>query len=61
MIGQQPAPKTNTFTVYCGVDNPDGELKTGMTGFARISRDETALGSLLANKVLKYVRTEFWW
>ncbi|WP_166822533.1 efflux RND transporter periplasmic adaptor subunit [Thalassoroseus pseudoceratinae] len=61
VIGQQPTPTTNTFTVYCGVDNPDGELKTGMTGFARISRDETALGSLLINKVLKYVRTEFWW
>lgn len=53
--------KQNMVRVYCSVDNNDGRLKSGMTGFARISRGERSLGQILLNRGLKMIRTEFWW
>lgn len=59
--GQPPASTPPTFTVYCRIPNDDGRLKAGMTGFAKILRDRKPLGNVVVGKVLKYVRTEFWW
>ena len=54
-------PNQNTVTVYCHVDNPDGKLKSGMTGVARVYRGRRSLGINLVNQGLRYFRTEFWW
>lgn len=50
-----------TVTVYCRLAEPDAELLSGMTGHARIYRDQRSLGQVLAHKSLKFLRTEFWW
>jgi hypothetical protein len=48
--------------VYCRLtEAPPAVLRPGMTGFARISCGERAMGRVLADKALRYVRTEFWW
>lgn len=51
----------NTILVYCHVDNPQGKLKSGMTGVARINRGYRVLAFNLLNQAIRYVRTEFWW
>ena len=32
-----------------------------MTGFARVSCGKRAMGRVLAEKSIRYLRTEFWW
>lgn len=49
------------LVVYCELANPDGRLRTGMSGFGRIDRGWRSVGATLANKGMKYLRTEFWW
>jgi multidrug efflux pump subunit AcrA (membrane-fusion protein) len=53
--------KVNSVRVCCQVDNTDGRLKSGMTGVARIDRGVTSIGSLLLDRGMKLLRTEFWW
>ncbi len=50
-----------TFTVICTLDDDARELKTGMTGYARILLGPRPLGELLVNRALRLLRTEFWW
>lgn len=52
---------TNVVVVHCQIDNPDGRLKSGMTGFGRIERGRNPMGLTLASKAMRYIRTEFWW
>lgn len=58
---KKPEELHSSVTVYCHVDNPDGQLRSGMTGFAKIQRDSKPVAMILTNKVMKYLRTEFWW
>ncbi len=58
---KKPEDQHSTVTVYCYVDNANGHLKSGMTGFAKIERDSKPVALVLGTKALKYVRTEFWW
>lgn len=53
--------KVNSVRVSCQVDNTDGRLKSGMTGVARIARGVTSIGTMLLDKGMKLLRTEFWW
>jgi hypothetical protein len=32
-----------------------------MTGYGRIYDGQRAIGEILADRVLRYLRTEFWW
>jgi putative peptide zinc metalloprotease protein len=48
-------------SVYCRLVNPSPELRSGMTGFGRISRGEESVASIVTDRALKYLRTEFWW
>jgi hypothetical protein len=64
--GSTPGPaKTSasqsTVTVYCVVENKNGQLCTGMTGFGRIYQNLRPLGWIIMNRVLRFFRTEFWW
>jgi multidrug efflux pump subunit AcrA (membrane-fusion protein) len=54
-------PGLPTVIVHCQVTDPDGRLKSGMTGFGRIMRGWNTMGLLLVTRGLKYLRTEFWW
>lgn len=50
-----------TVVVHCRVDCAEGKLKSGMTGFGRVDRGWSTIGSVLLTKASRYVRTEFWW
>jgi len=47
--------------LYCQVDKGFERLKSGMTGFARVSRGWTSIGRMLQLQAYRYLRTEFWW
>jgi hypothetical protein len=47
-------------TVYCRLSEPDVEILSGTTGYARIYRGSRSLGMVLWRKALRYLRTEFW-
>ena len=53
--------KQSRLAVYCRVDNDEGILRTGMTGFGRVHSEKKFLGWFLVNKALRLMRTEFWW
>lgn len=48
-------------TIYCRLDSPPPNLRSGMTGYARIHCGKRAAGALLSDGVLRFLRTEFWW
>jgi multidrug efflux pump subunit AcrA (membrane-fusion protein) len=56
-----PGQHQNQVTVYCRVENADGKLKSGMTGFARIHRGRQSIAEYGVRQALTYLRTEFWW
>ncbi len=63
-----PATRTNpsgigntNLAVYCQVDNDHRILRTGMTGFGRVHAETKPFGLFLLNKVVRLLRTEFWW
>lgn len=47
--------------VYSRLDNPPSGLKAGMMGHAKIETGRAMVAKVLADDLLKYVRTEFWW
>src|SRR5205823_1665902 len=51
----------STVTVYCRLEDPAAELRSGMSGYARVSCGSRCVGGLLLDRVLRYLRTEFWW
>lgn len=51
----------NHVLVHCQIQNPDGRLKSGMTGFGRVTRGWNSVGMTLLTKGVRYFRTEFWW
>jgi HlyD family secretion protein len=50
-----------SVTVHCQIQNPDGRLESGMTGFGRVTRGWNTIGMMLLTKGIRYLRTEFWW
>ena len=51
----------STVVVYCQLEDRSGQLKPGMTGYGRIDCGQQPIGKILADHVLRYIRTEFWW
>jgi RND family efflux transporter MFP subunit len=51
----------STVTVYVQFDGAHEDLRPGMTGHARVQCGKAAAGRVLGEKVLRFVRTEFWW
>ena len=47
--------------VYCRPEGSLRELRSGMTGYARILRGRRPIGEILVDRVLRVLRTEFWW
>ena len=48
-------------TVYCALDKEKSELRPGMTGHARVTCGSKPLGELVADRAVRFLRTEFWW
>jgi multidrug efflux pump subunit AcrA (membrane-fusion protein) len=51
----------STVTVYSRIDGAGEELRPGMIGRARIACGRRPLGAIWADRVLRFLRTEFWW
>jgi multidrug efflux pump subunit AcrA (membrane-fusion protein) len=50
----------STVTVYCRSGHLPRQLRPGMTGTARVYSGRRPIGAVLVNKLLRFVRTEFW-
>lgn len=62
-INAEPTPNEQGqrfYAVEVVVDNADGLLRPGMTGFARISFGRQSIGLILADKVWQSLRPELW-
>ncbi len=55
-----PGKNENTFDATCLIPNPDGLLKPGMTGYAKIYCGKMSLGGKLIRRVMRFFRIEFW-
>jgi len=51
----------STVTVCCRVEDPQQELRPGMTGYARIYRGQRQISEIVLDRSLRLLRTEFWW
>jgi multidrug resistance efflux pump len=51
----------STVIAYCRLALPTPDLRPEMTGYARVTTGRKPVGAILADRVLRYVRTEFWW
>jgi multidrug efflux pump subunit AcrA (membrane-fusion protein) len=51
----------STLTVYCRLEDPHPALRPGMLGYAHISCGRRPIATILGNRVLRLLRTEFWW
>src|SRR5262249_46220104 len=49
----------SSVTAYCRLERAPDELRTEMTGHARIDTGRRPIGVILVDKVLRFVRTEF--
>ncbi|MGD9580621.1 MAG: HlyD family secretion protein [Vampirovibrionia bacterium] len=54
------ATKRNFYTVELVIENPEGKLKPGMTGFSKINCGSRPISSLLARELGHLVRSEYW-
>lgn len=62
-INAEPIPNQNAqrfYPVEVLIENSDGMLRPGMTGYARISFGRQSIGLILAQKVWQALRPELW-
>jgi multidrug efflux pump subunit AcrA (membrane-fusion protein) len=48
-------------SISCRLSNSAAELRPGMNGYARIALGQRSAAGYLLDRVLRLVRTEFWW
>lgn len=51
----------NDVHVYCRLGNRDGVLRSEMTGYARVYGPPRPIGLIGLDRVIRFLRTEFWW
>lgn len=51
----------STVIVYGRLENDAAELRSGMTGYARVYTGKRPLGAIAIDRTLAWLRTEFWW
>ncbi len=56
-----PGQAETTVTVGCQLSESHAALRPGMTGYARFYTGARPLGAILGDRVLRLLRTEFWW
>lgn len=61
MASAVPTDQQSSIVVYCRVDNPESELRSGMSGYGRIYRGQKSVAAVASKSFLRYFRTEFWW
>jgi multidrug efflux pump subunit AcrA (membrane-fusion protein) len=64
-----PSEVNSTLTVYCDPDarsdrvagRSQGKLRGGLSGYARISTGRRSIGTVMLDRLLRSLRTEYWW
>jgi multidrug efflux pump subunit AcrA (membrane-fusion protein) len=56
-----PGEVQGNVIVYCLIGRAPAELRPGMSGEVRVSCGRQSVGGRMLEKVMKVVRTEFWW
>jgi HlyD family secretion protein len=56
-----PGEAQSSVTVYCRLNDASDDLRTEMTGHARVDTGRRPIGAILLDRILRFVRTEFWW
>jgi putative peptide zinc metalloprotease protein len=56
-----PGDVRSSVTVYCALAKLPEELRPGMSGYARICCGKQPMGLVLGDRVMRSVRTDFWW
>ncbi len=57
----EPGELQSSVKVVCRLDGGKQSLRPGMTGYARVYTDRCSLGKFAVDRVMRYLRTEFWW
>jgi len=47
--------------VFCGLQHPPSALRPGMSGFAHVYVGQRAAGLAFLDRLIRFVRVEFWW
>lgn len=56
-----PGESLSYVKVDCALDDPSGALRLGMSGYARIDTGERPVGAILLDRLLRHLKTEYWW
>jgi multidrug efflux pump subunit AcrA (membrane-fusion protein) len=56
----EPADLHSTIMATCSLENPPGEVRPGLVGYARIETGSRPLREMLLERVWRLLRTEFW-
>ena len=59
--GDVQSSASRNVTIYCRLDNGSAVLKPGMTGYARVYTGPRPIGAVLLHRLMRFIRTEFWW
>jgi multidrug efflux pump subunit AcrA (membrane-fusion protein) len=63
---RQVAPKgvrgevQSALVVYCPLEGPEADLRPGTNGYARVYCGPRPIGSILGERALRFLRSEFW-
>jgi len=55
-LRSQPRGQRNTFVVTCALENPQGSIRPGMTGWAKVDCGYRSAGFVLLRKVIAYIQ-----
>jgi multidrug efflux pump subunit AcrA (membrane-fusion protein) len=56
-----PGDVRSSLTVYCALPQLPDELRSGMSGYARVCCGKQPMGIVLGDRVMRSIRTDFWW
>jgi hypothetical protein len=48
-------------TVKCLLEDPEGIVRPGLTGYAHVACGYRPIGGIIAERLLRLLRTEYWW
>jgi multidrug resistance efflux pump len=51
----------SSLIVYCRLEDAPDDLRSEMTGYARVETGRRPIGAILLDRALRLVRTELWW
>ncbi len=60
-VAAEPGEENSRIVVDCAPDAPAPLLRPGLSGYARIDTGRRPAGAILVDRVLRHLRTEYWW